>query len=208
VAEEDGKAVGHVMFTRGLLDAPRRLVDVHMLSPLSVLPGHHGRGIGSALVRQGLDAIATQGAPLVFLEGSPAYYPRFGFAPGKALGFRKPSLRIPDDAFQVLPLPAYEPWMTGPLVYAEVFWRHDAVGLRDPAGTTPGPSDRGPRPPAPRTRVTPRGPASSGRARADPTSPDPEPQDLESRGPSPGVPRPEARVPSECRVPESRGPQS
>jgi putative acetyltransferase len=28
-------------------------------------------------------------------------------------------------------LPAYEPWMTGTLVYAEAFWRHDAVGPRD-----------------------------------------------------------------------------
>jgi predicted N-acetyltransferase YhbS len=33
---------------------------------------------------------------------------------------------------QVLRLPAYEPWMTGTLVYAEPFWRHDAVGLREP----------------------------------------------------------------------------
>ena len=31
----------------------------------------------------------------------------------------------------VFKLPAYEPWMTGTLVYAEAFWRHDAVGLRD-----------------------------------------------------------------------------
>jgi putative acetyltransferase len=69
--------------------------------------------------------------PLVFLEGSPGYYPRFGFAPGGELGFRKPSLRIPDAAFQVVRLPAYQPWMTGTLVYAQVFWDHDLVGLRD-----------------------------------------------------------------------------
>jgi putative acetyltransferase len=48
------------------------------------------------------------------------------------VGFRKPSLRTPDAAFQVLRLAAYEPWMTGTLIYAEPFWRHDAVGLRDP----------------------------------------------------------------------------
>jgi putative acetyltransferase len=35
-------------------------------------------------------------------------------------------------AFQVITFPAYEPWMTGTLVHAEPFWRHDAVGLRDP----------------------------------------------------------------------------
>ncbi|MFJ4482028.1 GNAT family N-acetyltransferase [Streptomyces longwoodensis] len=132
VAERDGQVVGHVMFTRSLLDAPRRLVDVQVLSPLAVTPELHRRGIGSALVRHGLEVLAERGVPLVFLEGDPGYYARFGFVPGGDLGFRKPSLRIPDGAFQVLRFPAHEPWMTGTLVYAEPFWRHDAVGLRDP----------------------------------------------------------------------------
>jgi putative acetyltransferase len=132
VAEFDGRIVGHVMFTRSLLDAPRRLVEVHVLSPLAVLPDYHGRGIGSALVRQGLKALAERAVPLVFLEGDPGYYARFGFAPGCDLGFRKPSLRIPDVAFQAIRLPGYEPWMTGTLVYAEPFWQHDLVGRRDP----------------------------------------------------------------------------
>ncbi|MFM9454477.1 GNAT family N-acetyltransferase [Streptomyces europaeiscabiei] len=132
VAELDGQIVGHIMFTRSLLDAPRRLVEVHVLSPLAVMPEHHKRGIGSALVRHGLKALAERAVPLVFLEGDPGYYSRFGFEPGDGQGFRKPSLRIPDGAFQALRLPKYEPWMTGTLVYAEPFWRHDAVGLRDP----------------------------------------------------------------------------
>jgi putative acetyltransferase len=133
VAEVDGQVAGHVMFTRSLLDAPRRLVGVQVLSPLGVLPGRQRQGIGSALVRHGLEIMADRAVPLVFLEGSPGYYPRFGFVPGATLGFRKPSLRIPDAAFQVATLPAYEPWMTGTLVYAEPFWRHDCVGLRDPS---------------------------------------------------------------------------
>ena len=54
VAGDDGQIVGHAMFTRSLLDAPRRLVEVHVLSPLAVMPGYHRRGIGSALVQQGL----------------------------------------------------------------------------------------------------------------------------------------------------------
>jgi ribosomal protein S18 acetylase RimI-like enzyme len=62
VAELDGQVVGHVMFTRSLLDAPRRLVDVQVLSPLGALPGHQRRGVGSALVRHGLAAMAEQGA--------------------------------------------------------------------------------------------------------------------------------------------------
>ncbi len=46
VAGHDGQIVGHVMFTRSLLDAPRRLVEVHVLSPLAVMPGYQKRGIG------------------------------------------------------------------------------------------------------------------------------------------------------------------
>ena len=133
VAELDGQVGGHVMFTRSLLDAPRRLVDVQVLSPLGVLPEYQKRGVGSALVRHGLKAMAAQAVPAVFLEGDPAYYSRFGFTPGGGQGFRKPSLRIPDGGFQAAKLPAYEPWMTGTLVYAEPFWRYDCVGLRDPS---------------------------------------------------------------------------
>lgn len=132
VAVQDGQVVGHALFTRSLLDAPQRLVDVQVLSPLAVTPEFHGRGIGSALVRRGLEILAQQAVPLVFLEGHPGYYARFGFVFGRDLDLRKPSLRIPDDAFQAVKLPAYEPWMTGTLVYAEPFWRYDAVGLRDP----------------------------------------------------------------------------
>ena len=131
MAEREGQIVGHVMFTRSLLDAPPRLVDVQVLSPLAVAPDHQRQGIGSELVRAGLKEMRGQGVPIVFLEGSPSYYPRFGFAPAMELGFRKPSLRIPDLAFMALCLEAYEPWMTGTLVYAHEFWDFDAVGLRD-----------------------------------------------------------------------------
>lgn len=74
VAVLDGENVGHVMFTRSLLDAPRRLVEVQVLSPLAVMPEHHQRGIGSALVRHGLKTLAELAVPLVFLEGDPGYY--------------------------------------------------------------------------------------------------------------------------------------
>jgi len=131
VAEVHGEIVGHILFTRSLLDASRRLVDVLVLSPVSVTPGHQGEGIGSALIRHGLDRVRDLGdEPLVFLEGAPGLYGRFGFEPGGAIGFRRPSLRIPEPAFQVVRMPAWEPWMTGTLVYSRVFWDLDCVGLR------------------------------------------------------------------------------
>ncbi len=132
VAEVHGEVAAHVLYTRNVLDAPRRLVDVLVLSPVSVHPDHQGRGVGTELIRRSLDSLADSGFPLVFLEGSPGYYARLGFVPGGDLGFRKPSLRIPDAAFQVHPLPSRQAWMTGTLVYDQLFWQLDCVGLRDP----------------------------------------------------------------------------
>jgi putative acetyltransferase len=130
VAERGGELVGQVLYTHAILDAPERLVDVLVLSPIGVRPDLQRAGIGSALIRSTLPILAARPEPLVFLEGSPTYYPRFGFVPAGPLGFRRPSTRIPDAAFQVNPLPAYERWMTGTLVYPDAFWRTDCVGLR------------------------------------------------------------------------------
>lgn len=126
-----GEVVGHVMLTPALLDAPPRLVAVQVLSPLRVVPASQGRGVGAALIRTALARADEQQCPVVFLEGDPGYYARAGFVEAGALGFRKPSLRIPDPAFQCVLLTSHRSWMTGTLVYPEVFWRHDAVGLRD-----------------------------------------------------------------------------
>jgi putative acetyltransferase len=131
VAEDGGQVVGHVRFSPALLDAPRELVPVQTLSPLAVLPGRQRQGVGGALVRAGLEQLAGTDVPVVFLEGDPGYYGRLGFVPGAGVGFRRPSLRIPPAGFQAFLLPAHRPWMTGTFVYPDVFWRHDAVGLRD-----------------------------------------------------------------------------
>jgi putative acetyltransferase len=132
VATDGDRVVGHVMLSASRLDAPRRLVDVWVLSPLGVRPEAQRRGIGTRLVAHALEAAAGTGVPLVFLEGSPVYYGSRGFERASALGFRAPSLRIPDAGFQVARLPSYEPWMTGTLVYSDTFWALDCVGLRDP----------------------------------------------------------------------------
>lgn len=132
VAEEDGVVVGHTMVTRSRLDTLPRTIDVGVLSPLAVDPDHQARGVGRALVGAAERAAADAGLPALFVEGDPSYYSRLGFVPGKPLGFRKPSVRVPDAAFQVILLPAHEPWMTGTLVYAEPFWELDCVGLRGP----------------------------------------------------------------------------
>jgi putative acetyltransferase len=130
VAELDGQIVGQVLYVHAFLDAPERLADVLVLSPVGVRPDLHRRGIGSRLITESLRVLSARAEPLVFLEGHPTFYPRFGFRPGRELGFTAPSVRVPDEAFMVRLLPSYETWMTGALVYPDAFWRMDAVGLR------------------------------------------------------------------------------
>jgi putative acetyltransferase len=49
-------------------------------------------------------------------------------------GFSAPSVRINQPAFQLVTLPSYDSvhqgGLTGALVYPDLWWRHDAVGLR------------------------------------------------------------------------------
>ena len=130
IAVLDGALVGHVLYTKALLDAPERLVGVLVLSPIGVRPDLQRTGIGAALMTSSLVALSSRPEPLVFLEGHPSYYPRFGFRSASSLGFIAPSTRIPDAAFMVHPLAAHEPWMRGALVYPDAFWRTDSVGLR------------------------------------------------------------------------------
>jgi putative acetyltransferase len=130
VAEDGGEVIGHVSLTRAWVDDPRSVVDVLVLSPLSVRPDRQRAGVGGALVAAAQAAATEREEPLVFLEGDPRYYSRLGFVPAGPLGFTAPSPRIPERAFQVWPTPAYRGGLSGALVYPDVFWRHDAVGLR------------------------------------------------------------------------------
>lgn len=55
---------------------------------------------------------------------------RLGFVAGAELGCSAPSVRIPAPAFQVATLPGYDQARMSGVVYPDVWWRQDAVGLR------------------------------------------------------------------------------
>ena len=132
VAVDGDDVVGHVGLSHGWLDARRELVDVLILSPLSVRPDRHGEGIGTDLVAAAIGRAEGLAAPAVFLEGSPGYYGRRGFQRAGRWGFEAPSRRTPEPAFQVALLSGHVGWMVGRVVYHDVWWEHDRAGLRDP----------------------------------------------------------------------------
>jgi uncharacterized protein (TIGR03083 family) len=129
VAEDAGRVVGHVLVTPVPLEtSPGVTGRIACLSPLGVQPGAQGRGIGSVLVTAALAEAVRRGEPAVVLEGAPAFYRRFGFVAASRHGLRRPSERIPEPAFQVWVAPGADP-PRGRVLYPEVFWSLDAVGL-------------------------------------------------------------------------------
>lgn len=80
VAEEEGRIVGHIMFSEAVIRTAGGGVEALALGPVGVVPERQGRGIGSALIREALDRCAHAGHRIVVLLGHPGYYPRFGFS--------------------------------------------------------------------------------------------------------------------------------
>jgi putative acetyltransferase len=78
----------------------RRLVG---LAPMAVTPPLHRRGIGSLLVREGLERCRALGFDGVVLVGHAEYYPRFGFLPAHRFGLRC-EYDVPPEVFMALEL--------------------------------------------------------------------------------------------------------
>ena len=98
VAVRDGKVVGHILFSPIRIDTDRGDVPALALAPMAVLPDLQRRGIGSDLVRVGLEACRRAGHVIVVVLGHAEYYPRFGFTPASGFGIRPP-FPVPDEAF-------------------------------------------------------------------------------------------------------------
>jgi putative acetyltransferase len=122
VADLNERIVGHVMVSYAALVGENEQHRIASLSPLSVAPDVHGRGIGSALVRAVIARVDRAGEPLIVLEGSPTYYGRFGFESSVARGIQ---ITLPEwappEAAQVLRLQNYDPSIRGHLVYPPAF---------------------------------------------------------------------------------------
>jgi putative acetyltransferase len=73
------------------------------LAPLAVLPEFQRQGVGSQLVRAGLERCRDARLDYLVVLGHPEYYQRFGFRPASALQLRS-EYPVPDDVFMALEL--------------------------------------------------------------------------------------------------------
>lgn len=104
VAEHDEGIVGHIMFSPVMLVREPGL-NIMGLAPMAVVSTHQRQGIGSALVRAGLEECARLDFGAVVVLGHPAYYARFGFVPSTRWNIRC-EYEAPPEAFMAIELEA------------------------------------------------------------------------------------------------------
>lgn len=104
VADEAGSIAGHICFSPVALSGHDELKIVG-LAPMAVLPEQQRRGIGSALVRAGLERCRQLGCAAIVVLGHAEFYPRFGFVPASRFGIES-EYDVPDEVFMALELEA------------------------------------------------------------------------------------------------------
>jgi putative acetyltransferase len=77
VAEIDGRVVGHIAFSPVTISDGTP--DWYGLGPVSVLPEYQRKGIGKALINEGLSRLKDMKARGCCLVGHPDYYRKFDF---------------------------------------------------------------------------------------------------------------------------------
>jgi putative acetyltransferase len=102
VAVSDGQMVGQILFTPVTIQAKKGVITGMKLGPMAVVPEFQRQGIGSQLVRAGLNLIEEAKYPFVIVLGHPTYYPRFGFVPAFRYGIRSKYENVPDETFMIL----------------------------------------------------------------------------------------------------------
>ncbi|MVA98285.1 GNAT family N-acetyltransferase [Nitratireductor sp. CAU 1489] len=87
VAERDGAVVGHVLFSRLVVEDGASRFSAFALAPAAVAPDFQGCGVGTALILEGHRRLRAAGERLGVVLGDPAYYGRFGYTHRRAAGF-------------------------------------------------------------------------------------------------------------------------
>ena len=121
VGDEDGDVIGHILFSRIQIESPDGVISAVALAPMCVSSVHQKKGVGGALIQQGLRILKQRGEVVVFVLGHKTYYPKFGFTQELARQF---SCEYSGPQFFAIELqPGWATGKSGKLRYPEAFSR-------------------------------------------------------------------------------------
>lgn len=104
VATDHEKITGHILFTKIRINTPDgKSIESLSLAPMAVLPEFQHKGIGAALVKEGLQAAKAKGFTSVTVLGHANYYPKFGFEKAAKYSIFPP-FDVPEDNFMIIEL--------------------------------------------------------------------------------------------------------
>ena len=103
VAEDSGRIVGHILFSKVVIEVGDSQLHGLGLAPMAVSPERQNEGIGSRLVERGLKLCREAGHPFVVVLGHPEFYPRFGFVPASRFNI-KSEYDVRDEVFMITEL--------------------------------------------------------------------------------------------------------
>jgi len=104
VAIENDKIVGHILFSPAVIEGLHGVTHGMGLAPMAVLPSMQKQGIGTQLIKAGIEILKGAQCPFIIVIGHPEYYPRFGFERALPYGIQCQWEGIPDEVFLILRL--------------------------------------------------------------------------------------------------------
>jgi len=125
VAELDGRIIGHIAFSPVTISDGTQ--DWYGLGPVSVSPEHQRKGVGTALIQQGLSRLKNLNARGCLVVGHPEYYSKLGFRnePGLAIE------GVPPEVFFALSFQGHTP--EGTVAFHDGFRADGRQGAEDDA---------------------------------------------------------------------------
>ena len=119
VAEVENQVCGHILFSRVEIEGlPEN--DLLALAPVAVLPERQNQGVGSSLIKAGIEIAEKNQFKLITVLGEPSYYSRFGFK--TAIDFQVESpFPVESKYYMVLPLGSYNSSIKGKIIYPQAF---------------------------------------------------------------------------------------
>jgi predicted N-acetyltransferase YhbS len=103
VACMGNEIIGHILFSKIIIKNENEEFESLALAPMSVISELQGLGIGSELIKKGLQKATKLGYESVIVLGHENYYPKFKFTPASQFQITCP-FKVPDANFMAIEL--------------------------------------------------------------------------------------------------------